>query len=124
MPSCELVEVFKSTHERRCEGKGTRAMKIQSVSQKEVDQVYLYILNNIDDVIPYMLQHIDEIKFTYSRINEKWTLNKHKKMFLPWFKKNVYVIPNVSENLLKLARWLNNDMVTYGDYYINNYCFH
>ena len=96
-------------------------MKIQSVSKKEVDQAHFYILNNIVEVIPYISQHIDEMKSAHPRISEKWDLNEHNKTFLSWFKKKVYTIPNVFETLLRLAHGPNTDMITYGGYYINSY---
>ena len=59
MPSCEPIGVPKTRHEGKCEGKGVRGVKIQSVSRKLVDQAHLYILNNTVEVIPYITQHID-----------------------------------------------------------------
>jgi len=51
-------------------------------------------------------------------------LNEHNKTFLSWFKKNFYTIPNASETLLRPVRGPNTDVITYGGYYINNYCFY
>jgi len=48
-----------------------RGVKIQSVSIKLIDQAHLYILNNIVEVIPYILQHIDETKSAHPRMSEK-----------------------------------------------------
>jgi len=79
-------------------------VKIQSVNRKEVDQAQLYILNNTVEMIPYISQHIDEIKFAHLRISEKWALNEHNKAFLSWFKKKIYAIPNVSETLLSYIK--------------------
>ena len=124
MPSCEPIGVPKTRHEGKCEGKGVRGVKIQSVSRKLVDQAHLYILNNTVEVIPYITQHIDETKSANPRMSEKWALNEHNKTFLSWFKKKVYATPNVSETLLRLARGPNNDVITYGGYYINNHCFY
>jgi len=124
MPSCEPIGVPKTRHEGKCEGKGVRGVKIQSVSRKLVDQAHLYILNNTVEVIPYITQHIDETKSAHPRMSEKWALNEHNKTFLSWFKKKVYATPNVSETLLRLARGPNNDVITYGGYYINNHCFY
>jgi len=124
MPSCEPIGVPKTRHEGKCEGKGVRGVKIQSVSRKLVDQAHLYILNNTVEVIPYITQHIDETKSANPRMSEKWALNEHNKTFLSWFKKKVYATANVSETLLRLARGPNNDVITYGGYYINNHCFY
>ena len=106
------------------EGKDVRGVKIQIVSRKEVDQVHLYILKHIVEVISYISQHINEMKSAHPCMSEKWALNEYNKIFLSWFKKKIYVIPNVSETLLRLARGPNTDVVTYDEYYINNYCFY
>jgi len=82
------------------------------------------VLNNTVEVIPYILQHINEIKSAHSQMSKKWALNEHNKTFLSWFKKMVYTTPNVYETLLRLARGLNIDVITYGRYYINKYCFY
>jgi len=124
MPSYEPVGVPKSKHEGKCEGKGVLGVKIQSVRRKNFDQAHLYILNNIVEVIPYISQHIDEIKSAHPRMSEKWAPNEHNKTFLSWFKKKFYVIPNVSKTLLRLARGSNTDVITYGRYYIKNYYFY
>ena len=122
MPSCEPVGLPNSINEGRCEGKGY-GVRIQHVSRQEVDQAHLYILNNTDDVIPYISEHVNEIKASHPRMSEKWQLNGHVKTFLPWFKKKIYATPNVSETLLRLSRGPNIDVITYGGYYINNISF-
>ncbi|XP_047148938.1 uncharacterized protein LOC124821138 [Vigna umbellata] len=124
MPSCDPIGLPKKRHENIREGKRVRGVRIESVSGKEVNQEHLYILNNTEDVIPYISQHIDEIKSAHPRMSEKWTLNEHNKSFLAWFKKKIYATSNVSENLLRLARGPNTDVITFGGYYINNYLFY
>jgi len=61
MPSCEPVGVSNRRHEGKYEGKSARGVKIESVSRKEVYKIHLYVLNNIVEVIPYILQNINEI---------------------------------------------------------------
>ena len=84
----------------------------------------MYILNNTNEVIPYISQYLEEIKAAHPRINEKWALTEHNKTFLGLFKKKVYGAVNVSDTLLRLARGPSNDVITYGGYDINNYCFY
>jgi hypothetical protein len=55
----------------------------------EVLQAHLYILNNIDEVQPYISTHKRIVKETYSRMNEKWVLKEHNKTFLKWFKETI-----------------------------------
>jgi len=71
MPTCEPIGVPKSSHEGKCEGKGVQEVKIQSVSRREVNQAHLYTLNNIVEVIPYILEHIDEMKSAHPRIDPR-----------------------------------------------------
>jgi len=54
MLSCEPIGVPKTRHEGKCEGKGVRGVKIQSVSRKLIDQAHLYILNN---TVVHLKQH-------------------------------------------------------------------
>jgi len=75
-------------------------------------------------VTPYLSPHIDEIKSAHPWMSEKWALNEHSKTFISWYNKNVYVIPNVSKTLFRLARGSNTDVMRYGRYYINNYYFY
>ena len=75
-------------------------------------------------MIPYISQHIDEMKSAHPRMSEKWAHNEHNKIFLSWFKKKIYTIPNVFETLMRLARGPNTDVIAYGGYYINNYYFY
>jgi len=63
-----------------------------------------YVLNKVVKVIPYILQHLDEIKFAHPQMSEKWTLKEYNKTFLSWFKKKVYTIPNVSKTLFDESR--------------------
>ncbi|KAG2405345.1 uncharacterized protein HKW66_Vig0046000 [Vigna angularis] len=123
MPSCEPVGLPKSKNEGKCEGKGVRGVTIQSVSRKQIDQAHLYVLNNTVDVIPYISDHVNEVKAANPKMSEKWHLNEHVKTFLGWFKKKVYATPHVSETLLRLSRGPNTEVITYGGYYINNISF-
>ena len=124
MSESDPIGIPKTRHDGRCEGKGTRNVKIRNVSQKEVEQAHLYILNNTDEVIPYISQHINEIKASHPRMNEKWALNEHNKSFLTWFKKKVYSEKDASDTLLRLARGPKNDVITFGGYDINKYSFY
>jgi len=49
-------------HPRRTMQKSSRGVHVESKSRKEVMQAHLYILNNIDEVIPYLTKHKDIVK--------------------------------------------------------------
>ena len=57
--------------------------------QHEVLQTHLYILNNTDDVFPYIDSHKMLWKSMNPRVNEKWLLTKHNKTFLKWLKHKI-----------------------------------
>jgi len=66
-------------------------------------RIFVYILNNIDEIIPYIEQYIDEIKAAHPWMNKKWIFNEHNKSFLVWFKKRVCSEPNALKILLRLV---------------------
>jgi len=55
-------------------------VKIQSVNRKLFDQVHLYILNNTVEVIPYISQHIHEMKSTHPRMSKNGHLMNTTKL--------------------------------------------
>jgi len=89
MSEVEAPGVPKSKHEAMCEGKGTRGVRVVQKDQHEVLQAHLYILNNTDDVLPYIDAHKMLLKSMNPRANEKWLLTKHNKTFLKWFKDKI-----------------------------------
>ena len=46
----------------------------------------MYILNNTDEVIPYIETHKAIVKANNPRQAEKWVLMEHNRTFMPWFK--------------------------------------
>jgi len=43
---------FESRHNERVRGKGSRGLHVINPSLKELQQTHLYILNNINEVLP------------------------------------------------------------------------
>jgi len=70
MSEVDAISVPRSRYEGRQEGKGTRVVRIVRKDRQQVLQAHLYILNNIDDDLPYI------------RVNEKWLLNEHNDLFI------------------------------------------
>ncbi|XP_058753332.1 uncharacterized protein LOC131626522 [Vicia villosa] len=68
------VGVPKSRHDGRCEGVGTQGLKIKSLSIDVVVQAHLYILNNTDEVQPYLSAHKSIIKKKYPKMSERGLL--------------------------------------------------
>ena len=57
MSEVDVVGIPRSRSEGRKEGKGTRGVRIVRKDQQQVLQAHLYILNNIDDALPYIHEH-------------------------------------------------------------------
>ncbi|XP_058769046.1 uncharacterized protein LOC131642899 [Vicia villosa] len=64
----DVVGVPKSRHDGRCEGVGTQGLKVKSLSIDVVVQAHLHILNNTDEVQPYLSSHKSIIKKKYPKI--------------------------------------------------------
>jgi len=90
----------------------------------ELLQAHLYILNNTDEVIPYLSAHKAIVKKQHPRQLEKWQLMEHNKMFMPWFKYEVLRDSQSSKTLMWLANGLKFDVVTCTCYEINNCTFY
>jgi len=82
MSEVDAIGVPKSQYEGRHEGKGTQGVRVVRKDQQQVLQAYLYILNNTDDVLPFLEEHKMLLKSMNPRANEKFLLNEHNKTFL------------------------------------------
>jgi len=120
----EVIGIPKSRHEGRNEGKGTRGVKVVRKDQHEVLQAHFYILNNTNDVIPYIDSHKSLLKSTNPRANEKWLLIEHNKTFMKWFKEKISQEDCDVEHLKWLARGPNFDVITWTGYDINMLSFY
>jgi len=80
MSEVEVIGVPKSRHEAMCEGKGTQGVRVVQKDQHEFLQAHLYILNNTNDVLPYIDAHKMLLNSMNPRANEKW---------LKWFKDKI-----------------------------------
>jgi len=58
-------------------------------SQSEVFHAHLYILNDTDEVIPYLFAHKVIVKENNQRQPEKWVLMEYNSTFMAWFKDEV-----------------------------------
>jgi len=57
----------KCWHSRRLISKSSKGVHVISKYREEVLQVHLYILNNIDEVLPYLDTHKDIVKYKNPR---------------------------------------------------------
>jgi len=82
--------------------KSSRGVHVENKSRKEVKQAHLYILNNTNEVIPYLTKHKDIVKGKNPRQSERWVLMEHKKTFMTWFKEQITKDPFAYETLTNL----------------------
>ena len=122
MSDATAIGIPKSRHEGRCAGKG-RGLKLKAMGREEVLKAHLYILNNTDEVQPYLAAHKVIVKDINPRMNEKWLLNEHNKTFLKWFKETILNDNTASVELNWLAEEPNFDVITWTGYDINNFSF-
>jgi hypothetical protein len=123
MSEAETIGIPKSRHEGRYAGKGRRGLKLKSMGRAEVLQAQFYILNNTDEVQPYLSAHKAIVKGNNSRASEKWLMKEHNKTFLKWFKETILNDDSASDTLKWLSREPNFDVITWSGYDINNFSF-
>ena len=65
---CEYIEKEKfvglpeSRHDERVTGKGSRGLHVITPSVEDLQQAHLYVLNNSNEVVPYILCHEGLVK--------------------------------------------------------------
>ncbi|KAK7279834.1 hypothetical protein RJT34_24892 [Clitoria ternatea] len=120
----DSIGIPKPRFREESTGNGIRGFSVKSKPREEVLQAHLYILNNTDEVLPYISRHKNIIKAKNPRMTEKWLVNEHNKTFLNWFRGQVVNDDTASETLKWLASGPNFDVVCWSGYYINHYTFY
>jgi len=87
-------------------------------------QAHFYILNNTNEVIPYINAHKAIVKANNPRQTEKWVLMEHNRTFIPWFKDEVLKDSTASETLTWLDVRLKFDVISCTVYEVNNCIFY
>ncbi|CAK8541326.1 unnamed protein product [Lathyrus sativus] len=119
----DAVGVPKSRHDGRCEGVGTQGLKVKRLSIDVVLRAHLYILNNTDEVQPYLSAHKSIIKKKYPKMNERWLLKEHNKSFSEWFKEKISNEDSASNTIKWLSYEPKCNIITWSGYDINKTCF-
>ncbi|CAL9018746.1 unnamed protein product [Prunus brigantina] len=67
---------------------------VSVVDQDLLNQAHLYVLENTEEVLPYIEQHMIHIKTAYPKFRKrtKWLQDKHNSTFIQWLRFKVYVI--------------------------------
>ncbi|CAL9017844.1 unnamed protein product [Prunus brigantina] len=104
---------------------------VSLVDRDLLNQAHLYVLENTEEVLPYIEEHMIHIKTTYPKFRKrtKWLQDKHNSTFIQWLHFKVQSELNgeehndVSENLRWLAASLSMAVPSYRSYLINGVKF-
>ena len=125
----ELIGVPKNRHSDWMTGKGIRGRVEKIVTREMLHLAHMYVLNNEDEVQPYIQQHKDELKYDHQNKTEKWIANEHTKTFPEWFRHIVLQCTDqtgddISPRLLRLGLGPNARVTFYNSFAINGYTFY
>jgi len=112
------VGLPESRHDERVRSKGSRRLHL------DLQQAHLYVLNNSNEVFPYILHHEGLVKENNPKRSKNWVLKEHNKTFLDWFKDTIFADDNAYETLRKLADGPKRKVITWQGYDINKYSFY
>ncbi|BBN69047.1 transposable element gene [Prunus dulcis] len=79
------------------------------VDQDLLNQAHLYILENTEEVLPYIEQHMIHIKTAYPKFRKrtKWLQDKHNSTFIQWLRFKVQSeLEEDNHGVLENLRWL------------------
>ena len=76
------IGVPKSWHNERVRGKGSRGLSVITPSLEELQQAHLYILNNSNEVMSYIVRHEALVKESNPKISKNRVLKEHNKTFV------------------------------------------
>ncbi|CAL8112871.1 unnamed protein product [Prunus armeniaca] len=104
---------------------------VNVVDRDLLNQAHLYVLENTEEVLPYIEQHMIHIKTAYPKFRKrtKWLQDKHNSTFIQWLRFKVQSELNeednhgVSENLRWLAAGPNMAVPLYRSYLIKGIKF-
>ncbi|KAA0054192.1 transposase [Cucumis melo var. makuwa] len=100
-------------------------------SKEQLDQAHLYVIQNVNDVLPYVEQHMESL----SKLNsgkarsKKWIQEEHNRSFSRWLSTRVALALEVpKDSITPSLRWIAHgpspDVATYSGYIINGYYYH
>ncbi|CAL9011963.1 unnamed protein product [Prunus brigantina] len=83
---------------------------VSVVDQDLLNQAHLYVLENTEEVLPYIEQHMIHIKTAYPKFRKrtKWLQDKHNSTFIQWLRFKVQSELNEEDNhgVSEILRWL------------------
>jgi len=107
------VGLPESQHDERVEGEGSKGLRVITPSLEELQQVHLYILNNSNEVMSYIVRHKALVKESNPKMTKNRVLKEHNKTILNWFKDTIFGNDNASETSRKLADGPKRNVITW-----------
>ncbi|TYK16293.1 transposase [Cucumis melo var. makuwa] len=100
-------------------------------SKEQLDQAHLYVIQNVNDVLPYVEQQMESLRKLNSgkARSKKWIQEKHNHSSSRWLSTQVALALKVPKNFITPSlRWIAHrpfsDVATYSGYKINGYYYH
>ena len=93
-------------------GKGSRGLHVIVSSLEDLQQARLNILNNSNEVMPYIVRHKALVKENNPKMTKNRVLKEHNKTFLNWFKDTIFGDDNASKTLKKLVDRPKRNVIT------------
>ena len=91
LSNVEAIWLPKRVCTKRTYENGKIGLDVVTISRDLWCQEHKYILNNTNEVQPYINKHVDYIKHINSikSRSEKWVIDEHNKLFIKWFQNQV-----------------------------------
>jgi len=118
------VGLPESCHDERVRGKGSRGLHVITPSVEDLQVAHLYVLNNSNEFLPYILHHEGLVKESNPKMSKSKVLKEHNKTFLNWFKDTIFGDDNNYDTLRKLVDGPKRNVITWQGYDINKYSFY
>ncbi|GJZ90675.1 putative reverse transcriptase domain-containing protein [Tanacetum coccineum] len=128
--SMETIGIPPDKHEtdENEEGKPLSAGKSSEVSAELFQKAHLYVIQNTDELVPYIERHKQVLKTENPGKRIAFLENEHSKSFAKWLRKEVERELAISkESVSETVRWISYGpratVVKYDAYNINGYTF-
>jgi len=107
------------------------ASNYKTPTKDMIDQAHMYILHNVDEVLPYIDQHMEmlsKVNPTKSK-NKKWLQDEHNCTFSSWLRERVGLaigvrIHSISSTLRWISHGPRSEVTTYESYMVNGIQYH
>ncbi|XP_058202686.1 uncharacterized protein LOC131317134 [Rhododendron vialii] len=120
-----------TTFEDSAIGRPLPGGRVTAIDREEWEQAHCYVLENTNEVQPYIEEHMAFLKEHHPRQSKSqtWLQIEHNKKFIYWLREKVADELNsnkkhISNTLKWIAQGPRFDVIKYSGYIINGYRFH